>query len=125
MDDQTNVVTIRLEGADLELLRAGQAQGEATGLRLAIDAVREAMHAWGIEVEKVAPEKAAEISRFVASYEPMFNGLSSKAEARTIEGRAAMARAVSAGAGRPRASASLRRRASKAMMAVARWLEGS
>lgn len=124
MVDQS-VVTIRLEGADLELLRAGKAQGEGIGIRDAVDAFREAMRVWGIEVEKVAPEKSAEISRFAASYEPMFSDLLSKAEERTIEGRTAMARAVAAGAGKPRGAVGLRRRASEVMMWAAHKLEGS
>ncbi len=123
MDDQTNVVTIRLEGADLELLRAGQAQGEGVGIRHAVDAVRSALSLWKVEAEKIAPARSAEIAAFAEW--PFLDALVTAAEARTVEGRSAMARAVAAGAGRPRASASLRRRASKAMMAVARKLEGS
>ena len=81
------------------------------------------MRAWKVEAEKIAPEKTEEIAAFVASYDPMFGALTSKAESRTVDGRAALARAVAAGAGKPRATDGLRRSVSKAMMWAARKLE--
>lgn len=123
--DEQNVVTIRLEGADLELLHAGQAQGEAVGIRLAVDTFKEAMRAWKGEVEKMAPERKDEIAAFVASYEPMFRELITKADVRTMNGRYDMARAVAAGAGKPRGVVGLRQRASAVMMWAAKRLEGS
>jgi hypothetical protein len=124
MDDQTNVVTIRLEGADLELLRAGKAQGEADGIRSTVEAVKNAMQAWKVEALKIAPTRADEIGVFVASYDPMFEELLTKAGVRALNGQHDMARAVAAGAGKPR-TASLRQRASAVMMYAARKLEGS
>jgi hypothetical protein len=124
MNDQTNVVNVRLEGADLELLRAGQAHGEATGIRSSVDAVRETMRTWKVEAVKLAPDREVEIAAFVASYDGLLNSLLSTAEARTVDERSALARAVATGAGQPRAT-SLRRQAAAVMMSVARKLEGS
>jgi hypothetical protein len=124
MNDQTNVVNVRLEGADLELLRAGQAQGEAAGIRSSVDVVKETMRSWKVEAVKLAPEREDEISAFVASYDGLLNSLLAKAETRTVDGRTSLARAIAAGAGKPRA-ASLRRRASEVMMWAARKVEGS
>jgi hypothetical protein len=124
MDERMDVVTIRLEGADRDLLHAGQAQGEAVGIRLAVDSIKEALRSWKAEVDKAAPERTAEIGAFVTSFDPILGPLLAKAEARTVDGRSALARAVEAGAGKPRA-ASLRQRASAVMMRAARMLEGS
>ena len=124
MDERTNVVNVRLEGADLELLRAGQAQGEAAGIRSSVEAVRETMRTWKVEAVKLAPDREVEIGAFVASYDGLLNSLLAKAETRTVDGRTALARAVAAGAGQLRAS-SLRRRAAAVMMSAARMLEGS
>lgn len=124
MSDQ-NVVTIRLEGADLELLRAGKAQGEADGIRSTVDAVKNAMQAWKAEALKIAPNRADEIGVFVASYDPMFEELLTKAGVRALNGQHDMARAVAAGAGKPRGAVGLRRRASEVMMWAAHKLEGS
>ena len=124
MSDQ-NVVTIRLEGADLELLRAGKAQGEADGIRSTVEAVKNAMQAWKAEALKIAPNRADEIGVFVASYDPMFEELLTKAGVRALNGQHDMARAVAAGAGKPRSAVGLRRRLSAVMMSAARILEGS
>lgn len=124
-DPKMDVVTVRLEGADLELLRAGKAQGEAAGIRSTVEAVKNAMHAWKEKAIEIAPTRADEIGVFVASYDPMFEELLTKAGVRALNGQHDMARAVAAGAGKPRGAVGLRQLASKAMMAVARKLEGS
>jgi hypothetical protein len=124
MNERMDVVNVKLDGADLELLRAGQAQGESVGIRLAVDSVREALKSWKVEVDKLAPDRSEEIGAFVSSFDPLLCSLSSKADARTVDGRTSLAQAIAAGAGKPRA-VSLRKRASEAMMKAARILEGS
>ena len=123
-DQRTDVVNVKLEGADLELLRAGQAQGESAGIKQAVDSIREALQAWKIEADKLAPDRSTEIGAFVSSFDPLLGSLSSKAEARSVDGRSSLARAVATGAGKPRA-VGLRKRASAVMMRAARKLEGS
>jgi len=124
MNERMDVVNVKFEGADLELLRAGQAQGEAVGIRLAVDSVREALKSWKVEVDKLAPDRSEEIEAFVSSFDPLLGSLLSKADARTVDGRTSLAQAIAAGAGKPRA-VSLRRQAATVMMSLARKIEGS
>lgn len=124
MNQGNDVVTVRLAGADLELLRAGEARGRAAGLRHAADALTGAIGTWRAEAERQAPDRAAEMAAFVASFEAIFAALRGQAEAGDGDGRAALARAMAAGAGKPRAR-SLRSAAARAIMVLAKAVEGS
>jgi hypothetical protein len=116
-------VTVQLKGADLELVRAGQAQGQAAGLRSAADLIEQAMEEWRKQVVKQYPKRKKEVKEFVESFATTLAPLRKQADALDVEGRQALGRAASLGAGQPR-ERGLRRQVGGAIMGLGRKLKG-
>jgi len=100
--ENRDMVTVKLVGADLELLRAGKADGRAEGIGAVVDALEAAFATWRAAVLEEQPDGEQQVDAFLAGVRAHLDGWREQAtQAATEKGRA-MRRAIELGAGQPR-----------------------
>jgi len=100
--DTNETVKVELGGADLELLRAGEAKGRAAGIREMADGLTETFQGWRTQMVAAQPDAADQVDQFLAAVFENLTAWRQKANEADRERNAALGRAIALGAGRPR-----------------------
>lgn len=96
------MVTVKLTGADLELFRAGKADGQATGIQEVVDGLEQAFAEWKDRVLEERPESKDEVTGFLQGVSQHLAAWRDRATQYEAEKMPALRRAFEAGAGQPR-----------------------